>query len=425
MRWLIVAVAVLALVFGAAALLESDPGYVYIDIGQWEVETTVAFALGALAVLFLALYALLRAVGAVVRSPRWLRKGARGRSSERARRGLTQGLIEMAEGRWEKAEKLLTRHADESDTSLLNYLAAARAAQQAGAYERRDAYLKSALEGNPEADVAVSLTQAELQLAHHQTEHALATLNRLRSLAPHHAYVIKLLARLYSELEDWQRLAELVPELRRRGVFEDERLESLERAAQVGRIAQADQDAEALEQVWRSLPRRMRSDGEVVHEYTRQLIGAGAHETAEKRIRQFLGRQWSEQLVRDYGLARPDHATRQLNTAEGWYQSRAQSPMLLLTLGRLCVRNRLWGKARTYLEASLELLPRAETFYELASLLDELGEIGAAREQYRRGLRLAVDTGSREEPAEAARLEAHQAALATPAPQPVEPTGTA
>ncbi len=424
MRWLIGAIAVLALVFGAAALLENDPGYVYIDIGQWELETTVAFALGALAVLFLVSYAVLRGIGFLVRSPRWLRRGARGRSSERARRGLTQGLIEMAEGRWEKAEKLLTRHADESDTSLLNYLAAARAAQQSGAYERRDSYLKSAIEANPSADVAVSLTQAELQLAHHQTEHALATLNRLRSLAPHHAYVIKLLARLYSELEDWQRLAELLPELRRRSVFDEARLASLERAAQVGRIAQADHDPEALEQVWRSLARRMRSDAEVVHEYVRQLIAAGAHETAEKRVRQFLGREWSEELARDYGLTRPDHTTRQLNTAEGWYQSRAQSPMLLLTLGRLCVRNRLWGKARTYFEASLALRPCAETFYELASLLDELGEIGAAREQYRQGLRLAVDTGDRAEAAEAARLEAHQAALATPERQPVEPATT-
>jgi len=425
MRWLIVAVGVLALVFGVGAMLENDPGYVYIDIGQWELETTVAFALGALALLFTALYASVRGLGVLIRSPRLLRKRSRGRSSERARRGLTQGLIEMAEGRWDKAEKLLTRHVDESGTSLLNYLAAARAAQQAGAYERRDAYLKSALETNPKADVAVSLTQAELQLAHHQTEHALATLNRLRSLAPHHAYVIKLLARLYAELEDWQSLAELIPELRRRSVFDDQRLESLERAAQMGRIAQADRDAEALEAVWRSLPRRMRSDGDVMHEYVRQLIGAGAHETAEKRIRQFLGRQWSETLARDYGLARPDHSTRQLNTAEGWYQSRAQSPMLLLTLGRLCVRNRLWGKARTYLEASLELLPRAETFYELASLLDELGEIGAAREQYRQGLRLAVDTGIAGQPAEAARAQAHQAALEPPAVQPPEPTGTA
>ncbi|PSQ92839.1 MAG: hypothetical protein BRD57_02175 [Proteobacteria bacterium SW_6_67_9] len=271
---------------------------------------------------------------------------------------------------------------------------------------------------------AVSLTQAELQLAHHQTEYALATLNRLRSLAPQHAYVSKLLARLYVDLEDWQRLAELIPDLRRRHVFDDARLRALERAADVGRIAQAERDVSALEAVWSSLSRGMRSDTEVVHEYAQRLIAADAHETAEKRIRQCLSKQWSENLARDYGLARAEHLTRQLNTAEHWYQARAHSPMLLLTLGRLCVRNRLWGKARSYFEASLCQQPRAETYYELASLLDELGEMGAAREQYRQGLRLAVDAGGAQEPAEAARLAAQRAALAAPTSLPPAAAGT-
>jgi HemY protein len=206
--------------------------------------------------------------------------------------------------------------------------------------------------------------------------------------------VIKLLARLYAQLGDWERLAELIPELRRRNAFESERLEALERAAQVGRIGQADHDEAALERVWGSLSRRMRWDSEVVHEYVQQLVAAGAHHSAEKRIRQYLNKVWSESLARDYGLARSDSPERQLGHAETWRGQRANSPMLQLTLGRLCVRNRLWDKARSYFEWALELDARAETYYELASLLDELGEIGAARAQERLGLRLAGDADS-------------------------------
>ena len=420
MRWLLVALAVLAVAVGAAALLERDPGYVYVDIGQWTLETTVAFALAAVVILFVLLYILVRAGGALLRTPRTWRHGARGRRTEKVRRGLTRGLIEMSEGRWEKAEKLLTRNAESSDTSLLNYLSAARAAQQAGAYERRDAYLKAAIEANPEADVAVSLTQAELQLAHHQTEHALATLTRLRGLAPHHTYVMKLLARLYAELEDWDRLAELMPDLRRRKVFDAERLDALERAAELGRIGQAGADGQALGRIWESLSRRMRADSEVMHAYARQLIAAGEHDTAEKRIRQFLGRQWSDALVRDYGLARTGDPGRQLEHAEGWLHAHGRSPMLLLTLGRLCVRNRLWGKARIYLESSIEIEPQAEAYHELAGLLDELGEIGAAREQYRLGLQLAVEASGDPRAERAARLQARGAVVRSAPPVPLQ-----
>ena len=73
----------------------------------------------------------------------------------------------------------------------------------------------------PSADVAVSLTQAELQLADHQLEQALATLKHLRSVAPKHTYVLRLLRRLYEQLGDWEHLRELLPELRRRKVEDD------------------------------------------------------------------------------------------------------------------------------------------------------------------------------------------------------------
>lgn len=421
MRWLAIALLLLVVAVGAAVLLQQDPAHVRVALGAWTIETTLAFALAVLVVAFVLLHYLLRVAGMLLRTPRSWRRGRRGHRAEKARRGLTRGLIEMAEGRWEQAERLLTRHAAESDTPLLNYLAAARAAQQAGAYERRDRYLKAAIDANPEADVAVSLTQAELQLAHHQTEHALATLTRLRGLAPQHTYVMRLLSRLYAELDDWDRLAELLPELRRRRVLPQQRLDALERSAALGRLARAAGTTERLSEIWDSLPRHMREDEEVVQAYVRHLIAAGGHATAERRLRQFLGKRWDETLARDYGLVRLDDAARQLDHAEAWLRDRGRSPMLLLTLGRLCVRNRLWGKARIYLESSISTAPRAETYYELARLLDELGETGAAREQYRAGLALAVEGEAPPGAVAVGVTEAAGAAQRTRPPQPTEP----
>mgnify|MGYP000727120986 CR=1 FL=1 len=47
------------------------------------------------------------------------------------------------------------------------------------------------------------MTQAELQLADQQLEQALATLKHLRSVAPKHTYVLRLLRRLYEQLGDY------------------------------------------------------------------------------------------------------------------------------------------------------------------------------------------------------------------------------
>ena len=56
---------------------------------------------------------------------------------------------------------------------------------------------------------------------------------------------------------------------------------------------------------------------------------------------------------------------------------------LLLALGRMCARQRLWGKAQSYLEASLGLAQSQAAHLELARLLEQLGQTDAANQHYR------------------------------------------
>ena len=60
-------------------------------------------------------------------------------------------------------------------------------------------------------------------------------------------------------------------------------------------------------------------------------------------------------------------------------------------MARICRRTKLWGKARIYFESSLSLEPLPETFYELADLLEQLGDLDSAQECFRKGLKLAVE----------------------------------
>jgi uncharacterized protein HemY len=54
----------------------------------------------------------------------------------------------------------------------------------------------------------------------------------------------------------------------------------------------------------------------------------------------------------------------------------------------LCVRQRLWGKARSYIEASLSVEETFNATMALARLLDDMGD-QAARRFYHRSLELA------------------------------------
>ncbi len=387
-RLFLLLLALVAVVSGALLALR-DTGYVLIRYGTLSVESSLTLAVLVIAVGFVVLYYLLRFIIGMLGLPRRMRDWRQRRQAQRARLSLQRGMIDLAEGHWEKAEKTLqkVRH---SDMPLLNYLAAARAAQQLGAHERRDEYLKLAHQSMPSADIAVGLAQAELQIGHHQLEQALATLTRLHDIAPKHGYVLKLLMRLYRELRDWERLRNLLPELRKRGVGSNAELDEIEIETHLALLEQSAQarDLSALQLTWNRIARNVREQERVLCSYARHLIALEANAAAEPLIRDALKNRWSEELVYLYGtLAGPDPA-RQLANAEAWLKMQGKNPVLLLTLGRLSKRNHLWGKARAYLEASLGIRPRPETYQELGGLLEQLKDKETALHCYRKGMLL-------------------------------------
>jgi HemY protein len=395
-RTLIAVLAALILAVAVTLILQRQNGYVLVGYGHWTVEGSLALFLLLILLGFSLLYALVRTAVRVWNLPRGVHAWRERRLALRARKALTRGLVELAEGDWPSAEKSLVRLARHSEMPLLNYLAAARAAQAQGAHERRDHYLHRAHEAMPSADVAVSLTQAELQLAHQQLEQALATLMHLRGVAPRHGYVLRLLETLYERLGDWAALRDLLPELRRRKVESEARLRQLEIKATLGLLVRAarEPDPERLSRLWDGLPPALRDEPALLAEYARQQMIRGRGPVAEAVLREHLRKHWNEELIALLGLMDSERPERQLAAAEAWLERHPRNAVLLLTLGRLCLRARLWGKARGYLEASAGAGGGAQAYRALGGLLEQLGEPENALQCYRAGLELCTEAPS-------------------------------
>ncbi len=384
-RWLLIALTALLLGTGLAMGLQYDLGYIRISLGHWLLETNFWVGLALLAllvtVLVLTLGLVRRLSQRTSRMTGWLSQG----HSRRARRRTTQGLLALAEGNWPRARKLLEASAGHADTPLINYLAAAQAAFESGAHDDVDELLRQAYESTPGSDMAVGITQAQLQLAGNRLEQALATLVRLRKQAPHHPFVLKLLKATYVRLEDWRELSRLLPELRKRGLVSDEEREELERtiwhnlmqraAAECRRQSDSGSGSLApLTRLWDELPGIVRRDEHTIREYSQLLAELGDEAQAETLLRKVLRNHWSEELINLYGRIKGAKPDEQLLAAERWLQDRPNNAELLLALGRLSLRNELWGKAREYFETSLRLRRSRETMAELSRLNAHMGE---------------------------------------------------
>ena len=369
-----------------------DNGYVLIARGYQSVEMSLALFIVLVVFGFLVTYFALRLAINSWNMPNALRNWRERKRRMRARRDMDRGLIELAQGNWAQAERYLLRHARDSDIPLLNYLSAARAAQKQNAPQRRDDYLSLAHQSMQGAGFAVQLTQAELQLVHGQLEQSLATLMQLRSVSPKHPHVLSLLARIYQQLRSWEDLKKLLPDLRKQNVLNSNDMHQLEKLVHRELLTLATQHGklEALRDCWQQMPKTLRQDLDMVRHYVRCLLLLKANDDAEHLLRDALKKQWDVDLVYIYGLIEGSEKDRQLATAETWLKGHEKNPVLLLSLGRLCKRNKLWGKARTYLNASLGIKPHSDTYKELGQLLEQLNQPAEAVECYHQGLLLAA-----------------------------------
>lgn len=390
MTGLIIAFLVFLLSVWLGIQLSHDPGYVLITVNHWTIETSLVVAILIVAILFFITHSLLVLLKKLTSMPETYRQWRARKRIQSAQAKTRKGLIEFSEGYWASAKNNLIKALPDSDSPLLNYLTAARAAQEMGENQLRDDYLREAQQSVPDAKIAVELTQAQLQLAHKQWEQALATLRHLQDLAPHHPYVLKLLMRLYQEVRDWPQLIALLPDLKKYQVISDLDFDNLEHYAYEQSILDLVRlgQEEALHKAIRNLPKKLKNDGEIISIYCQFLMQNQQEKQAETLLKHCLRKQFDEQLVSLYGRCKVND--QQLPFAETLLKKHGNSAPLLLCLGRLSAASHLWGKAKSYLELSISIQPMSEAYAELGKLYEQLGDQNLASQAYRHGLELNI-----------------------------------
>ncbi|KUJ82902.1 metal-dependent phosphohydrolase [Microbulbifer flavimaris] len=382
------------LLFGAflAEMIRSYPGYLLLAVGGKRIEMNLWIAVGALALGLLLLFLVFWLLRSLLRGVEGGVSRIRFGRTRVARRRLTNGLVEFMEGNWARARRQLLKSAPRSDAPLINYLAAARSAYELGYRDEANELLAKAEASGEDTRLAVALSQARMQLLDKHYEQCIASLERAKQVEPKHPAVLQLLKEAYYRLGDWNRLRALLPELEKHANMPDEEMEQLELEIYQHQLrdAASRRDPEKLSETWQGLSGRWQRHMTLRSLYAELLHDSGNDPEAEKHLRWVLNREWRPELARLYGCLTGADATEQLTVAEGWMKEYGENGDLLTCIGRLCLRNELWGKARQTFEKSLLLRSDPATSAELARLLHALGEKEQAAELYKEGLMHAV-----------------------------------
>ncbi|MFT6387383.1 MAG: HemY protein [Cellvibrionaceae bacterium] len=392
---------ILFLVIGAGLyqLVEQGAGYLLIAWGKTSIEMSLWFALLCLVTILFIMWLLWSLCSGSFRGVIAAKRKVFGYSDEQAQAKTVDGLIDFIEENWSLALKKLTRSAGKVQAPIINYLAAARSAYELGDEQGASELLHKAEISNERGGLAVAITQARMQLANKQYEQALATLERASSLRPEHPVVLSLRQEVYLALKDWPALKALLPQLNKNniGTTAERHLlelnlyrEELNEKAEQIKLLSDDEKKLQLETLWNETPNHLHTEQTMLSLYASQLMALGEHNIAEKLLAAALNNQWHGQWIDLYGLLLCGDSKKSLQTAEKWLGKYANSPNLLLALGRLCMQNQQWGRAIDFFERSIALQHRAEAYAELARTLDHIGETEKSIRYYKKGLMASV-----------------------------------
>jgi HemY protein len=389
----------LAVAAAAAALAvigRADSGYVLFFYPPWRVEMSMVFFAIAAAASFAALHIAFRLLGTAVSLPATVRAWRLRRRRERAHAALAAALQAYYEGRYARAEKEAGIAFEGGPNPGVAALLAARAAHQMRDFDRRDRWLERADGSGDALQAARLVSRAELALEDRDFAAARDALRNLHGAGPKHVATTRLLLRAERGAGAWDEVLRLASQLSKRDAIAPALAEEYKVQATVELLARSADDAGALERRWRGIPAADQRQPRIAAAGARHATALGRAALARDILENALDAEWVPQLVALYGelpraLAEEERireARARIERGERWLLERNRDAQLLAALGRLCAHAELWGKARSFLEASLSFEESRAARIELARLAERLGEAEEAQRHFRKAAEL-------------------------------------
>ncbi len=383
----------LALFAAAAALTVAshNPGYVQIVYPPYRLEMTLTFFVLALLAGFAVVYMLVRVALAILRLPAYVRTFREESSRSKGRAAMMEALTAFFEGRYTEAERAAVRSMELGEKSGLNPIVAARAAHELREFEKRDAYLVDA-ENKQIGEATMRLmARTEFQLDQKQPQSALGSLKELDATGTRkNVGALTLELKAQQQARNWEAVLEVLAQLEKCRGIEMALAGQIRRQAWLERLRGQGEDSEGLRKLWKTVPNELRRDARIAEAAAQAFLKLHECDVAARLLAESLEAQWDSALVALYGDCHGSDVVSRIEQAERWLKQHADDAGLLLALGKLCLHQELWGKAQSYLEASVSLQPSRVAYSALGQLCEKTGKPEQAFNYYHQAM--AVDS---------------------------------
>jgi HemY protein len=374
--------------------MQQDQGYILISLGTVSVEMSfwlgaIIFVVASCILIWLLLFLRwLLAAGGVRQW--WIARRANKQTSKTAK-----GLMDFLSGDWLSAGRILKQSVKDPELSKVSLLFAAKAAANNQQLEQAKQLLTEFSVEYPQYKDFASLQMAESLIQASQIDRAIEILEAIQS---ENKTSLRLMANIYVLTSNWSALESLLPKIKRQSVLDEKNFKALQVKTYCGLLTNIDPKLSAkvriqkLEAIWSGIPRSLRQIAEIIAAYSHGLATADAPEKALSLLTKALKSNWHPSLLQAYGRLEIKDGTKQLAIGEQWLAAYSDDPQLLFALGGICRRMGFLGKAKDYMQSTIDIAPTVQAYHELAAVLELLGDTSSSSEVYRKGLRFATQS---------------------------------
>lgn len=388
MKFLIWLLILFGLAIGIAVTAHTESGNVFIVLQEHIIRINLhLFILGMIAAVCL-LYLLLRIVLGILGTPGRLGRFGDNYRSRKAVQTLNRAGLAFFEGKYHEAETAAAKvlsNKQAGDNRTLAMMIAAHAADASGQRSNRDRYLADMANLPEKLQLSRHLLLADSALSAQDYAAVTQHLQAAAQIHPKLTRLIRLQLRLALEQKQPTEILEKVEKLRRAEAISNQEAAHCEETAYRLMLEKSDNPS-ALKSCLKRIPESVRQQTlsvAIAERYNR----LGLYRQAVAWINRCYPETHNPELLPPFteSVRYLDNHNQQkaIDTADSWLQRQPEDAQLLSCLGILCANRQLWGKAKGYLEASLNISPTVQTRLVLAQVLEESGNSTDA-EQHRK-----------------------------------------
>ena len=349
---------------------------------------------------FALIYGLIRAILKAMRLPEAIRKAKRERELSRAREALFSGQRALFAGQFLHAENQARIAIEHPATANVAAALAAWSAFESGKLEAAVPYLSRIEAGSMrtgrahDEDIAMrEVSMAYMLLAEGKSADALKLLQDVHARDGKNPGALKM--KIEAEMAEgkWQDALDTLTPLQRTGLLPENAARQMRLNAECNLLEALPRNRDNLLATFKALSAESRMDVANVTVVTQKLMAMGASADAVPLVEAAIDKRgeagWDSALVSLYADCKGESTLAQIERAEKWLRQHPRDSAVLLALGKLCIRQALWGKAQSYLEASVALQPSLDAHMTLAGLMEQLGKRDEAVRHIRRSAEFA------------------------------------